>query len=173
MNRRKVQKTVLAGLFCAIAVVGSLFSVPVLGSKCAPIQHMINILCAVLLGPLWAVGTAFLASLLRNMLGLGTILAFPGSMIGALFCGLVYRWTRSFWLTALAEVIGTGIVGGLIAYPVALLLMGKPAGQMAFYVYVMPFLISTVGGSFVALVGLISLQQIGILDHMTRFIHQE
>lgn len=34
----------------AVAVVGSLFSVPVFGSKCSPVQHMVNILCAVLLG---------------------------------------------------------------------------------------------------------------------------
>ena len=51
MDRSNVKKLAVAGIFVAVAVVGSLFSFPVLGSKCAPIQHMVNILCAVFLGP--------------------------------------------------------------------------------------------------------------------------
>ena len=73
MQKTNVKKLVTAGAFCAVAVVGSLFSFPVLGSKCAPVQHMVNILCAVLLGPGWGVGVAFVASLIRNLLGLGKI----------------------------------------------------------------------------------------------------
>ena len=46
-------------MFCAVAVVGSLFSFPVFGSKCSPVQHMVNILCSVLLGPWYSVGAAF------------------------------------------------------------------------------------------------------------------
>ena len=40
MKHTRIQKLTLAGLFCAIAVVGSMFSFPMFGSKCAPIQHM-------------------------------------------------------------------------------------------------------------------------------------
>ena len=58
MKRNAVMKLTLAGMFCAVAVVGSMFSFPVLGSKCAPVQHMINILCAVTLGPWYGVGAA-------------------------------------------------------------------------------------------------------------------
>ena len=63
MKNTKIQKLALAGVFCAVAVVGSMFSFPVFGSKCAPVQHMVNILCAVLLGPWYGVGVAFVASL--------------------------------------------------------------------------------------------------------------
>ena len=83
-------KTALAGLLTALAVTGSLLSFPVAGSKCAPVQHMVNILAAVTLGPWWGVGIAFGASLLRNLMGLGSLMAFPGSMAGALCCGLAY-----------------------------------------------------------------------------------
>ena len=51
MKHYSAKKLALAGMFCAVAVVGSVFSFPVFGSKCAPVQHMVNILCAVLLGP--------------------------------------------------------------------------------------------------------------------------
>ena len=82
MKHTRIQKLTLAGLFCAIAVVGSMFSFPMFGSKCAPIQHMINVLCAVLLGPYYGIGVAFAASLIRNLTGLGSLMAFPGSMVG-------------------------------------------------------------------------------------------
>ena len=87
----KTKKLALAGVLTALAVVGSFLSVPVAGSKCAPVQHMVNILAAVTLGPGWGVGIAFCASLLRNVLGLGSLMAFPGSMVGALCCGLVLQ----------------------------------------------------------------------------------
>ena len=51
MKKSNTKKLALAGVLCAVAVVGSMFSFPVFGSKCAPVQHMVNVLCAVLLGP--------------------------------------------------------------------------------------------------------------------------
>lgn len=166
MKNLSVKKLALAGMFCALAVVGSVFSFPIFGSKCAPVQHMVNILCAVLLGPYYGVGVAFVASLLRNLLGLGSLMAFPGSMFGALLCGLTYHKTKQLLPTLVAEVFGTSILGGLCAYPVAILLMGKSAGDIAFYAYIIPFLVSTAGGAVIAGVLLFSLQRSGALHSM-------
>ena len=166
MKNLSVKKLALAGMFCALAVVGSVFSFPIFGSKCAPVQHMVNILCAVLLGPYYGIGVAFVASLLRNLLGLGSLMAFPGSMFGALLCGLAYHKTRQLLPTLAAEVFGTSILCGLCAYPVAILLMGKSAGDIAFYAYIVPFLVSTAGGAVIAGVLLFSLQRSGALRSM-------
>ena len=166
MKHTNVHKLALAGIFCAIAVVGSLFSFPMFGSKCAPIQHMVNILCAVLLGPWYGIAVAFVASLIRNLTGLGSLMAFPGSMFGALLCGLVYAKTKNIFATMVGEVFGTSILGGLCAYPVAIFLMGKSAGDIAFYAYIVPFLISTAVGSIIAGVLVYSLQRSGALRSM-------
>ena len=163
---KNTKKLALAALFCALAVVGSLFSFPVFGSKCAPVQHLVNILCAVLLGPWYGVGVAFVASLLRNLLGLGSLMAFPGSMIGALLCGIVYWKTKNLLATLVGEVFGTAVLGGLCAYPVAIFLMGKSAADIAFYAYIGPFLISTAGGAVIAAVILVSLKKAGALSKM-------
>ncbi|MBR1645711.1 MAG: energy coupling factor transporter S component ThiW [Selenomonadaceae bacterium] len=144
------RKLTLAAVLTATAVVGSILSFPILGSRCAPVQHMVNVFCAVLLGTRYGVGSAFVASLLRNIFGLGSLLAFPGSMFGAFLSGVVYARTKKILLTVIAEAFGTGIIGGLCAYPIAILFMGKIAGDIAFYVYVVPFLISTVVGSVLA-----------------------
>ena len=168
MKRNAILKLALAGVLCAVAVVGSMFSFPVFGSKCAPVQHMVNILCAVLLGPWWGVGVAFVASLLRNLLGLGSLMAFPGSMCGALLCGVVFWKWKELIPTLVAEVFGTGVIGGLLAYPVGILYMNVDAGSVAFTAYIIPFLISTVAGSVLAGVLIFALKASKALDPMVR-----
>lgn len=172
MTHTQIKKFSLAALLAAVAVVGSLFSFPVLSSRCAPVQHMVNILCAVLLGPWYGIVAAFVASLLRNLLGLGTLMAFPGSMVGALCCGIVYHKTQNLPLTLLAEVIGTGILGGLCAWPVAILFLGKAAGDVAFYAYILPFFVSTLGGALIAGVLLEALKKSGALRQMQHSLEQ-
>ncbi len=164
MKKQSVKKLTAAGLLCAVAVVGSLFSFPVFSSRCAPVQHMVNILCAVFLGPWYGLGVAFAASLIRNLLEIGSLMAFPGSMCGALLCGLIFAKTRNLPATLGGEVFGTGILGGLLAYPVATLFMGVNAASIAFYIYIIPFLISTAGGSALAGVLVFALKRSGALS---------
>ena len=166
MKSNSTKKLALAGVLCAVAVAGSTLSFPVFASKCAPVQHMVNVLCAVFLGPWYGLGAAFAASLLRNLLGLGSLLAFPGSMCGALLCGLAWRKSKNLWLTLAAEVFGTGVLGGLLAYPAAVAFMGADAGTVAFYAYVAPFLISTIAGSNLAGALVFELQKSGALGTM-------
>ncbi len=163
MKKVNVKKLVLAAMLTALAVVGSTFSFPVFASKCSPVQHMVNILCAVLLGPGYGLGAAFAASLIRNLLGLGSLLAFPGSMFGALLGALVYKYSKNTFLTCIGEVFGTAILGGLSAYPIAILFMGKGAGDLAFYAYVVPFLVSTAVGAVLSAVLILMLKRSGIL----------
>ena len=86
-------------------------------------------------------------------------MAFPGSMVGAMCCGLVYAACKNISITCVAEAFGTGILGALAAYPVAKILMGmEPAGL---FVYVVPFLVSTVAGSILAFVLITVLKKSG------------
>lgn len=168
MRKQKdaTKKLALAGVLTAVAVAGSLLSIPVAGSKCAPVQHMVNILAAVSLGPWWGVGMAFCASLLRNLMGLGSLMAFPGSMAGALCCGLIYAATKKLFVICMAESVGTGVLGALLAYPVAKFLMGaEPAGL---FVYIIPFMISTVAGSILAYGMLMMLEKSRILGQLQK-----
>ena len=158
------RKLALAGVLTALAAACSLISFPVAGSQCAPVQHMVNILAAVTMGPGWGVGIAFCASLLRNLLGIGSLMAFPGSMIGAFCCGLVYAKWRKLGVCCLAEALGTGILGGIAAYPVAEFLMG--AGPAGLFVYVVPFLISTTAGSILAYLLITVLEKGGVMRQL-------
>ena len=166
MKKINTKKLAIAGIFVAVAVVGSLFSFPVFGSKCSPVQHMVNILCAVFLGPGYALGAAFCAALIRNLLGLGSLMAFPGSMFGALLSGLAYKYFKAIPAALIGEVFGTAVLGGLCAYPVAILLMGVDGAGLAFYAYVVPFLISTAAGAIISAVVIYSLKRSNALGRM-------
>lgn len=162
MEKIKLKKLVLTAVFAAVAVVGSLFSFPVFGSKCAPVQHLINVLCAVILGPGYGVAAAFVSSLIRNLLGLGTLLAFPGSMCGALLAGLLYHYIKKLPAAYIGEVFGTAVIGGMLSYPVAAFIMGSKGA--ALFTFVVPFLTSTAGGTLLAVLITVPLKQTGVLD---------
>lgn len=170
MKNNQTKKLCIASVLCVVAVVGSMFSIPVFGSRCTPVQHMVNILCAIVLGPCYGIGVAFCSSLIRNIMGLGSLMAFPGSMFGALLCGFVYCKSKNIYFTLIAEVFGTAILGGLCAYPVAILLMGVSNSDIAFYAYVIPFFISTMCG---ALVSAILIKALGKTKVLNMFIKME
>lgn len=136
------KSTLTAAMLTALAVSLSTFAIPIGASKCFPIQHLCNVIAGVFLGPGYGVAMAFCTSLIRNLIGTGSPLAFPGSMVGAFLCGFLYQHTGKLAAAYFGEVFGTGIIGGLLCYPVATLLMGQEA---ALFAYVIPFLISTAG----------------------------
>ncbi|MEL7633976.1 energy coupling factor transporter S component ThiW [Sporomusa sphaeroides] len=144
----QIRKLAYTAIFMAVGVLTShLVYIPIGIAKCFPLQHVINILLAVLLGTRYSVSAAFGISLLRNLLGTGSLLAFPGSMVGAALSGFLYKRTNSIWGAIAGEIIGTGIFGALLAYPVAKYFIGSAAG--AFF-FVVPFMVSTTGGSIIA-----------------------
>lgn len=167
--KMNIKKLTLTAFLAAIAVAGSLFSFPVLGSRCSPIQHLVNVMCAVLLGPWYGLAAAFLAALIRNILGLGTLLAFPGSMCGALLSSLLYKWIKKIPAAYVGEVVGTGIIGGVLAYPIAAVLMGNQTA--ALFTFVVPFLISTVVGTIMAIVITMTMQKTKVLAKLQQQIN--
>lgn len=143
-----VRKLSFTALFVALGVLSAhLVYIPVGIAKCFPVQHTINVLLAVLLGTRYAISGAFCISLLRVALGTGSLLAFPGSMFGAALAGLFYQRTGRIVGAVAGEIIGTGILGSLTAYPVAKYLIGSDIGV---FFFIIPFLVSSLGGSAIA-----------------------
>lgn len=157
MKNEKTKKLVIAGVLTALAVAGSLISIPVGASKCSPVQHLVNVVSAVMLGPSYSFLMAFVAALLRNILGLGTLFAFPGSMCGALLAGLMYKRSKKLYLALAGELVGTGIIGAVLTYPIATFIMGK---ETALFAMVIPFSISSFGGVIISALILYALKRI-------------
>lgn len=159
-----VKKTATAAMLVALTVAMSGFSIPIGASRCYPIQHLVNVVCAVFLGPVYGVMAAFCTSSIRNLMGTGSLLAFPGSMVGALLCGLIYQKTGKLLLTYIGEVVGTGLLGGMLCYPVAVLIMGN--SEAALFTYVMPFFMSTACGTVMAAILVAALEKSHAMNYL-------
>ena len=106
------RKVALAAILAAVAIALSpIISFPLPLATPFPIQHMVNALAGVLLGPWYAVLIAVIAGAVRYMLGTGTIHAFPGGIFGGLVVGLVHRNVLKRDYAALFEPIGTVLIG--------------------------------------------------------------
>ena len=131
----KTIKIALSAVLTALGVILSpLFSIPMPPIKAYPIQHCINAISGIVLGPFWAVIVATMVGIIRNLLGTGTFFAFPGGVFGGLIVGLVYKYLWRNDLSALTESIGTVVVGATVGY---LFVSGLAPGEVS-YVLGMP-----------------------------------
>lgn len=131
-----VKKLAVMIVFSALGVALSPFTgFPVFGTIANPTQHMVNAVLGVLLGPFWAALAAILIGTIRNMLGIGTIYAFPGGIPGGIVVGVVYWLLKRFkrsgktcLISALTEPIGTLLIGA----PLALFLVAPWIGPQGY-----------------------------------------
>ena len=105
--------------------------IPIRASKCAPVQHFINILGGVFLGIRLCGGHGVCHQSSEKSDGNGTLLAFPGSMCGAFLCGMLYKYGKHLPFAYAGELFRTSVIGGLLSYPVATLIMGSEAQYSA------------------------------------------
>lgn len=162
-----IKKTALAGMLVALTVALSGFSIPIGASKCFPIQHLVNVLAGVFLGPVYGSFDGILCLSHPKYSGNRSLLAFPGSMVGAFLGAYLFQKTGRFLLAYLGEVVGTGIIGGTLCYPVAVLLMGK---DVALFFYVLPFLMSTACGTAIAFLLIEFMRRIGLFSYLKRLL---
>lgn len=158
-TRKAAYAVVLVAIGVALAPYTSF---PIGIAKVNPTQHFINVLAAVLLGPWWAVVVATVIAVLRNVLGVGTLLAFPGGMIGALLAGLLYRQTRNIFAAAGGEIVGTGFIAPVAsAFLIAPYLMGK---MIPLFALVPSFLASSIAGAALGVLAVKLLERADIIE---------
>lgn len=159
MKQTQLRKLTAAAILAALAVVCSPLSVPIGASKCFPVQHFVNVIAGIFLGPVYGVGAAFVTSLIRNLMGTGSLLAFPGSMFGAFLSGFLYQKFKKLPFAYVGELFGTAVIGGIVCFPVATLIMAKEA---AIFTYVLPFFISSCGGTVIAAILAPAMKKAGV-----------
>ncbi|MGI6034486.1 MAG: energy coupling factor transporter S component ThiW [Limnochordia bacterium] len=145
---KDVHRLTLMGLLVAIGTLSAhLIWFPAGIAKAFPVQHAINVIAGVLLGPIPAAMIALVIGILRNLLGIGTLMAFPGGIIGAYVAGLVYQRTGRTQAAVLGEILGTGLGGALGAFLLARFILGQ---DLAAFFFVIPFAISSAAGAILA-----------------------
>lgn len=160
MNHTKgLLKMIVLSMLIALGVVIS----PILRVEgMCPMAHFINIVCSVFLGPWYSLLCATLIGVLRMILMGIPPLALTGAVFGAFLSGVFYRWSNGKLLYAvLGEIIGTGLIGAVVSYPVMTILWGKEGLSWLFYVP--SFICGTLIGGGIAFVFLRKLAENGLL----------
>lgn len=161
-NAKSLLKMVVLAMLIAIGVVIS----PILRVEgMCPMAHFINIICSVFLGPWYSLLCATLIGIIRMLtMGIPPI-ALTGAIFGAFLSGVFYRLSNGRIIFAvLGEIIGTGIIGAIMSYPVMTFLWGKEGLSWLFYVP--SFICGTLIGGSIAYVFLRKFASNGMLLKM-------
>lgn len=163
-----LRRMVLLSMLVAVGVVLSpILRVPGM----APMQHFINVVCAVFLGPWYALACALMIAFLRMILMGIDLLAVTGAVFGAVLSGVIYKRTGSIFGAVCGEVIGTGVIGAMVSYPVMAFIYGH--GDVALFTYIPSFITGTVIGGFLGLVFLNVLIKQGVLDTLQKRLWED
>lgn len=157
-----VLKMVVLSMLVALGVVIS----PILRVEgMCPMAHFINIVCSVLLGPWYSLLCAALIGILRmTFMGIPP-LALTGAVFGAFLSGVLYRVSKGKLLMAvLGEIVGTGLIGAVVSYPVMTFIWGRDG--LGWLFYIPSFIAGTLIGGSIAYLFLRKLADNGMLSKM-------
>ena len=153
--------TVLAMLVALGVVISPILRV----EGMCPMAHFINIVCSVFLGPWYSLLCATLIGIIRMATMSIPPLALTGAVFGAFLSGVFYRLSKGKIICAvIGEIIGTGIIGAIVSYPVMTYLWGKEGLSWMFYVP--SFICGTLIGGSIAYVFLRKMASNGMLPKL-------
>ena len=164
-----LRRMVMLAMFVALGVVIS----PILRVEgMCPMAHLINITCAVFLGPAYSLLCALLIGIIRMAVMGIPPLALTGAIFGATLSGVFYKLSKGKIIAAvLGEIIGTGIIGAIVSYPVMTYLWGKEG--LTWFFYVPSFICGTLIGGSIAYILLKRLEVTGALKKMQASLRDE
>lgn len=168
-NSKSLLKMITLSMLIALGVVIS----PILRVEgMCPMAHFINIVCSVFLGPWYSLLCATLIGIIRMItMGIPPI-ALTGAIFGAFLSGVFYRASKGRIIFAvLGEIIGTGIIGAIMSYPVMTFLWGKEGLSWLFYVP--SFICGTLIGGSIAYVFLRKFAANGMLAKIQNMLGSE
>ena len=137
-----------------------------------PMAHFINIVCSVFLGPWYSLLCATLIGVIRMLLMGIPPIALTGAVFGAFLSGVFYRASRGRIIFAvLGEILGTGVIGAIMSYPVMTFLWGKE--NLSWLFYVPSFICGTLIGGSIAYVFLRKFAANGMLARIQTMLGSE
>lgn len=158
-NNQNLLKLSVLAMLIALGVVIS----PILRFEgMCPMAHLINITCSVLMGPWYSLLCATVIGVIRMLTMAIPPIALTGAVFGAFLSGVLYKASKGNLIMAfLGEVVGTGIIGALISYPVMSFIWGK--NDINLFFYLPTFIPGTLIGGSIAYVFLKKLSSNGML----------
>lgn len=152
----KLQKLIILSLMIALDVVLSpLFRI----EGMAPMSSVMNVIGVALMGPWYGTAMALICGILRMLLLGVPPLALTGAVFGAFLAGIGYKYSKSIYGAMLGEIIGTGLVGSLLSYPVMVWFTGS-SQSMYWFIYTPRFFGGAISGSLIGFLVFQKLKQV-------------
>lgn len=155
MNIKKVCFT--AFMSCLSFILSTFVSFPFV----VPFQHFFNVVCAVLVGPVYAFFTALLTGCMRMLLTGRPVTAVIGAVIGALLAGIFYQLSKNMLLAVAGEILGTGILSAIASYYAMYYGFGVDLDSPFYYIPL--FMPACIVGALLGYVALLSMKKSGSL----------
>lgn len=151
----QIVKLIVLALMVALDVVLSpLFRI----EGMAPMSSVMNVIAAMLMGPVYATAMALICAIIRmTMLGIPP-LALTGALFGAMLAGIFYRLGKKVGWAMFGEILGTGLIGSLLSFPVMVWFTGSHL-NLYWFIYTPRFFGGAISGSLIAFLVLIKLAQ--------------
>lgn len=158
----KLRRLIMLALMIALDVVLSpLFRI----EGMAPMSSVMNVIGVVLMGPLYGTLMALICGVLRMVLLGIPPLALTGAVFGALLAGIGYKLGKSVPWAMAGEILGTGLVGSLLSYPIMVWFTGSAQG-MYWFIYTPRFFGGAISGSIIGYFALLKLQNMTIFKQV-------
>ncbi|WP_338191639.1 energy coupling factor transporter S component ThiW [Aerococcus viridans] len=168
MTNSKVQKmTILAMMIAMDVVLSPLFRV----EGIAPMSSVMNVIAAVLMGPIYGTVMALACGVIRMILFGIPPLALTGAVFGAFLAGVGYKWMNTYLGAIVGEFIGTGLIGSLLSYPIMVWFTGS-AQDMYWFVYTPRFIIGALSGSLIAYLVLVRIDKVPYIQRVKKTFGQ-
>lgn len=168
MTNNKVQKmTILAMMIAMDVVLSPLFRV----EGIAPMSSVMNVIAAVLMGPIYGTVMALACGIIRMILFGIPPLALTGAVFGAFLAGVGYKWMNIYLGAIIGEFIGTGLIGSLLSYPIMVWFTGS-AQDMYWFVYTPRFIIGALSGSLIAYLVLVRIDKVPYIQRVKKTFGQ-
>lgn len=141
----RLQKLVFLSLMIALDVVLSpLFRI----EGMAPMSSVMNVVGVALMGPLYGTAMALICGVLRMLLLGVPPLALTGAVFGALLAGIGFKYFKTIYMAMAGEILGTGLIGSLLSYPVMAWFTGSSQG-MYWFIYTPRFFGGAISGALI------------------------
>ncbi|WP_301832108.1 energy coupling factor transporter S component ThiW [uncultured Streptococcus sp.] len=138
----------------------------------APMSSVVNILAGLLMGPIYSLIMATTTAFIRMFTQGIPPLALTGASFGAFLSGLFYKYGRKFYFASLGEILGTGVVGSIISYPVMVAFTGS-AAKLNWFIYTPRFLGATLIGTAIAYLAYRLLQHQSLFKTVQSYFSKE
>lgn len=162
MNLKKSCFT--AFMSCLSFILSTFISFPFV----VPFQHFCNVICAVLLGPVYGFISAFITGCMRMLLTGRPVTALLGAVIGAFLAGLCYRLSGKMALAVLGEIVGTGLLSAIASYYAMRYGFGVTLNSPFYYIPL--FMPACIVGSLLGYMVLLVLKRSGSLERLQNML---